>query len=247
LQWRRVGFYGSCLRARQFDSELAWPVPQALMVTHETSSYESSSCLPSCRPGVTPSYSGCVHCTSTGQLARSCLQMFLNRASVSRFKAAWAPQCQPESLLRPGPGLPCGGPGRRSHGRRGRRSGSTPAAADTSRRVTRLRGEHTLIKNADIQFWYVQDTVVVVPPYPYCIEEDRLDVDLEDCWYARPQLFFKCYLRPKHGREPKNGTYKVGPGMYMYIHVYMCMYGFLTIVYQMICCENWLFPTPLGS
>ena len=73
----------------------------------------------------------------------------------------------------------------------------------------------------DIHCWCVQDTVVVVPPYPYCIEEDRLDVDLDDCWYARPQLFFKCYLRPKHGREPKNGTYKVGPGIYMYIHVYI--------------------------
>ena len=47
----------------------------------------------------------CVHCTSTGQLARSCLQMFLNRASVCRFKAVWVPPCQPESLAR------CGGPG----------------------------------------------------------------------------------------------------------------------------------------
>ena len=62
-----------------------------------------------------------------------------------------------------------------------------------------------------------QDTVVIVPPYPYCIEEDRLDVALEDCWYARPQLFFKCYMRPKHGRLPKNGTYKAGPGICMYI------------------------------
>ena len=28
--------------------------------------------------------------------------MFLNRASVSRFKAAWVPPCQPESLVRCG-------------------------------------------------------------------------------------------------------------------------------------------------
>ena len=75
----------------------------------------------------------------------------------------------------------------------------------------------------DIHRCYVQDTVVVVPPYPYCIEEDRLDVDLEDCWYARPQLFFKCHLRPKNAREPKNSTYKVGPGIYMHIHVYVCL------------------------
>ena len=54
--------------------------------------------------------------------------------------------------------------------------------------------------------------------------------DLDDCWYARPQLFFKCYLRPKHGREPKNGTYKVGPGIYMYI----LEYPFLTIVYILV-------------
>ncbi len=32
----------------------------------------------------------------------------------------------------------------------------------------------------------MQDTVLVVPPYPYCIEEDRHNVDLEDCWTARP-------------------------------------------------------------
>jgi hypothetical protein len=31
-----------------------------------------------------------------------------------------------------------------------------------------------------------QDTVVIVPPYPYCIEEHRNDVALEHCWYARP-------------------------------------------------------------
>ena len=68
-----------------------------------------------------------------------------------------------------------------------------------------------------------QDTFVIVPPYPYCIEEDRLDVALEDCWYARPQLFFKCYLRPKNAREPKNSTYKAGPGIYMYIRVYTCI------------------------
>jgi hypothetical protein len=31
VQWRGIGFYGSCLRALQSDSELAWPVLQALM------------------------------------------------------------------------------------------------------------------------------------------------------------------------------------------------------------------------
>ena len=62
--------------------------------------------------------------------------------------------------------------------------------------------------------------MVVVPPYPYCIEEDRHAVPLEDCWYARRQLFFKCYLRPKHGRQPRSSRYKAGPGIYYYILVY---------------------------
>jgi hypothetical protein len=36
LQWRQIGFYSSCLRARQSDSEATWPVPavpQVLMAT----------------------------------------------------------------------------------------------------------------------------------------------------------------------------------------------------------------------
>ena len=51
----------------------------------------------------------------------------------------------------------------------------------------------------------------MVPPFPYCIEEDRHDVPLEDCWYACPQLYLTCVLRPKNGRLPKNRTYKTGP------------------------------------
>jgi hypothetical protein len=59
----------------------------------------------------------------------------------------------------------------------------------------------------------VQDTILVIPPYPYCIAEVPQDVPLEDCWpgYARPQLLFTCYLRPKGGRPPKNRTYSCGP------------------------------------
>ena len=38
----------------------------------------------------------------------------------------------------------------------------------------------------------VQDTIVVIPPYPYSITEDIADVPFKDCWYARPQLFFQC-------------------------------------------------------
>ncbi len=44
---------------------------------------------------------------------------------------------------------------------------------------------------------------------PYCIEEDHHDVALEDCWTARPQLFFSCHLRPtwKDGRLPLTGCH----------------------------------------
>jgi hypothetical protein len=57
------------------------------------------------------------------------------------------------------------------------------------------------------------DTVFVVPPYPFCIEEDHISFPLEDCRYARPQLFFTCHLRPRDGRLPnlKNPSYRTGP------------------------------------
>ena len=57
----------------------------------------------------------------------------------------------------------------------------------------------------------MQDTIVVVPLYPYNIEDDPADVPLEDCWYTCPQLFFTCNLRPTGGRPPKNPSYKIGP------------------------------------
>ena len=57
----------------------------------------------------------------------------------------------------------------------------------------------------------MQDTVLIIPPYPYNLEEDHHDVALEDMWYARPQLYFTCALRPKNGRKPKYANYKTGP------------------------------------
>ncbi len=90
----------------------------------------------------------------------------------------------------------------------------------------------------------MQDTIVVVPPYPYSIADDTDNVPFGDCWYAHPQLFFKYYLHPAGGRSPKNPSYKIGPdyllfnlvffstfeelnhlesyppGINMYIHVY---------------------------
>ena len=68
-----------------------------------------------------------------------------------------------------------------------------------------------------------------MPPYPYCIEEDRHDVPLEDCWYARPQLFFKCTLRPKDGRKPKNPSYRYGPDDLTYYLVFFSTFEELTL------------------
>ena len=84
---------------------------------------------------------------------------------------------------------------------------------------------HTSIYT-DVRYFYAQDTVVIVSPYPYCIEEDSHDVALEDCWFARPQFFFRCCLRPKDGRVPNNRNYKAGPGIYKYIPVYPSTYVF---------------------
>ena len=70
---------------------------------------------------------------------------------------------------------------------------------------------------SDTHRCYVQDTVVVVPPYPYCIEEDRLDVDFGGLLVCTSPALFQVLFASK-----KNST-KAGPGIYMYIHVYVCI------------------------
>ena len=70
---------------------------------------------------------------------------------------------------------------------------------------------------------------VAVPPYPFCIEEDRHDVSMEHCLYARPQLFFTCVLRPKDGRLPKNRTYKTGPNDIIYTLVFFSTFAELKL------------------
>ena len=71
--------------------------------------------------------------------------------------------------------------------------------------------------------------MVIVPPYPYCIEEDHRNVPLEDCWYARQQLFFTCYLRPKDGRLPKNGNFRNSPDDQLYHLVFFNTFEELTL------------------
>ncbi len=68
-----------------------------------------------------------------------------------------------------------------------------------------------------------------MPPYPYSIEEDRHNVPLEDCWYARPQLFFKCTLCPKDGRKPKNPIYRYGQDDLSYYLVIFSTFEELTL------------------
>jgi hypothetical protein len=78
----------------------------------------------------------------------------------------------------------------------------------------------------------MQDTVVVVPPYPFSIKEDSDDVPLSDCWYARPQLFFKCTLLPKNGRQPKNPTYRSCPDDLSYNLVFFSTFEELMLPIQ---------------
>ena len=73
---------------------------------------------------------------------------------------------------------------------------------------------------------------MVVPPYPYCLEEDRHSVPLDDCWYARPELFFTCHLRPAHGRLPKNSTYKHGPDDLCYTLVFFSTFEVLDLPFK---------------
>ncbi len=71
--------------------------------------------------------------------------------------------------------------------------------------------------------------MLVVPLYPYCIEEDSHDVDLEDCWTALPQLFFSCHLRQKDRRMPKDGRHKAGPDDLRYDLVFFSTFEELTL------------------
>ena len=53
---------------------------------------------------------------------------------------------------------------------------------------------------------------MILQPYQFSLD-DPSDMSLEDVWHARPvpQLFFKCLLRPRDGRPPKNPTWTRGP------------------------------------
>ena len=63
----------------------------------------------------------------------------------------------------------------------------------------------------------------------WSIEEDPHNTPLKNCWYARPQLFFKCALRPKDGRKPKNPSYRFGPDDLSYYLVFFNTFGELTL------------------
>jgi hypothetical protein len=67
---------------------------------------------------------------------------------------------------------------------------------------------------------------------PYCIEEDRHDVALEDCWTALPQLFFSCHLRPKDRRLPKTCCHKTGPDDISFLLVFFSTFEELRLPIQ---------------
>jgi hypothetical protein len=75
----------------------------------------------------------------------------------------------------------------------------------------------------------VQDTIVVIPPYPYSITEDIDDVHFKDCSYARPQLFFQCHLRPNGGWQHKNPSYKIGPDDLLFNQVFFSTFEELNL------------------
>ncbi len=72
------------------------------------------------------------------------------------------------------------------------------------------------------------DTVLVVPLYPYWIEEDSNNVDLEDCWTAWPKLFFSCHLCQKGRRMPKDWRHIAGPDYLRYDLVFLSTFKELT-------------------
>ena len=78
----------------------------------------------------------------------------------------------------------------------------------------------------------MQDTIIVVPPYPYSITEDIEDVPFEDCRYARTQLLFQCHLRPAGGRPPKNPSYKIGPDDLLFNLVFFSTFEKLNLPMQ---------------
>ena len=55
-----------------------------------------------------------------------------------------------------------------------------------------------------------QDWCLILQPYLFSLE-DPSDMSLEDAWNTRPQLFFKCLLRPSNGTPPKHGNWTRGP------------------------------------
>ncbi len=75
----------------------------------------------------------------------------------------------------------------------------------------------------------MQDTIVVVPPYPYSIAHDIDNVPFGDCWYALPQLFFKCHLCPAGGLAPKNPSYKIGPDYLLFNLVFFSTFEELNL------------------
>ena len=51
---------------------------------------------------------------------------------------------------------------------------------------------------------------MILQPHQFSLDDPSV-MSLEDAWHARPQLFFRCLLRPRDGRPPKNQSWTCGP------------------------------------
>ncbi len=108
---------------------------------------------------------------------------------------------------------------------------------------------HTSIYT-DVLYLYAQDTIVVVPPYPYCIEEDHNDVLGRLLVCTSPAL-----LQVLFASEAWKGAEEHDiQSRSRYIQVYTCISKlciiictFLTMSYQMICSVTLYSSTPLRS
>jgi hypothetical protein len=72
----------------------------------------------------------------------------------------------------------------------------------------------------DILCFFVQDTILIIPPYPYNLE-DHHDVPLEDMWYTRPAS--------ENGSKPKNADYKTGQDDKTYSFVFFSTFAVLDL------------------
>ena len=110
---------------------------------------------------------------------------------------------------------------------------------------------HTSI-NIDILYLFAQDTIVIVPPHPYCIEEDRHDVaalspgKTVDLHVSCSSSSAVCVLS-MDSEECRRRVHTKTVQVYKSIYLHISVCTFLTVSYQMTCCANLSSSTPWRS